>query len=69
MSEYEEYEGYERARERALDVYDHLYSVGGDYDDMEAYCISVLDSEFFEYPDGSLEENLMVILARLKHHG
>jgi len=65
----DEYDGDERARERALEVYEYLDNMEGTYDDMEMYCIAVLDSEFEDYPDGSLENYLQDVLSNLRFGG
>ena len=65
--EFAEYEDEKRARDRAMDVYERLYNSEMNYDDMEAYCIAVLDSEFMDYPDGALEAQLMDILYKLRN--
>ena len=65
----DEYDGDERARERALEVYEYLDNMEGTYDDMEMYCIAVLDSEFMDYPDGSLENYLQDVLSNLRFGG
>jgi len=65
----EEYDGDELAKQRALEVYEYLDHMDGTYDDMEMYCIAVLDSEFDEYPDGSLENYLQDVLTKLRYGG
>jgi len=66
---FDEYEGECAARDRAMEVYAHLDNVDCTYDDMEMYCISVLDSEFGKYPDGALQEQLKEVLNKLAHKG
>lgn len=63
-----EYESEEPLRERLEDILQYLDNSECDYDQAESYCISVLDSEFNNYPDGLLEKGLRDVLAKLKAH-
>jgi len=65
---FEEYEREKAAQDRALQVYAYLDGSECSYDDMEMYCISVLDSEFMNYPDGALEAQLRDVLYKLRNH-
>ena len=65
---FEEYEREKAAQDRALQVYAYLDGSEYSYDDMEMYCISVLDSEFDQYPDGALEAQLRDVLYKLRNH-
>jgi len=65
---FEEYESEAPLLERLDNILQYLDNSECDYDQAESYCISVLDSEFMNYPDGLLEKGLRDVLAKLKAH-
>jgi len=67
-SSFTEYESEAPLLERLDNILQHLDNSECDYDQAESYCISVLDSEFNNYPDGMLEKGLRDVLAKLKAH-
>jgi len=59
LADYEQ----EIALKDRIEELDNLFSaVSMRYEEMEQYCISVLDSEFMNYKDGELEKELKKLL-------
>jgi len=59
LADYEQ----EIALKDRIEELDNLFSAADmRYDEIEQYCISVLDSEFMNYKDGELEKELKKLL-------
>ena len=59
LFEWEEYEMVMAAEERVKEIEGIRVTHNWGFDEVEAHCIAVLDSEFMNYPDGVLEQLLM----------
>lgn len=59
LFEWEEYEMAMAAQERVKEIENIRVTHSWGFDEVEAHCIAVLDSEFMNYPDGVLEQLLM----------
>lgn len=58
MFEWEEYEMAMAAIDRVAEIEEIRKTHNWGFDELEAHCIAVLDSEFMNYPDGVLEQVL-----------